>query len=124
MLVLKQVSFIDILLMLFGCSYLLQYTSEEATNFSIDSTNLLYLSLFITKSNLKQTRASTNMYDINFIHTSVVMFSSNEVTRILDLSIENERLSNLQVVKFKDKADDLNTELSESGISSINECFP
>ena len=70
--------------MLFGCFYLLQYTSEEATNFSIDNTNLLYLSLIMTKSNLNQTKAYTNMCDINFIHTSAVTVSNINTPKNID----------------------------------------
>ena len=65
------------------------------------------------------------IYVINFIHTSAVLLSSaEEVTRSLNLAFENERLSKLQLVKFKNKPDDLKTELSESGIISMSECFP
>ena len=72
-------------------------------------------------------RPHNRLKGINFIHTSAVQFSDvNELNLRINLnsSIENERLSNLQVVPYKDKGENLNKELSESGISSISDCFP
>ena len=72
-------------------------------------------------------RPHNRLKGINFIHTSAVQFSDVNKFNLrinLNSSIENERLSNLQVVPYKDKGENLNKELSESGISSISDCFP
>ena len=51
-LVLKQLFFIDTLLMLFGCFYLFLFISEEATSLPIDDFNFMSFLLFIKPKSL------------------------------------------------------------------------
>ena len=63
----------------------------------------------------------------NFIHSSAILYSDDipkdSLSRILENSLENERLSNLQLVKYNKEV--VKEDLTDLGItSSIGESFP
>ena len=71
----------------------------------------------------------SRLKDKRFIHSSIILYSnlnsSENINQMIEISLERERLSNLQLIKFNKE---VNVEdLSELGIdssSSINESFP
>ena len=114
MLVLKQVSFIDTLLMLFGCSYLLLFTSEEVTNLLIDSTNLMSLVIFFKPKRLglglDKNQKINNI--LREFHSSVCFLSDRELERRLEnlrssnsLELSTETSENMKenLLKLKDE---------------------
>lgn len=135
-LVLKQLSFIDTLLMLFGCFYLLQFISEEVTNFSIDDTNLQFLSLFLftgakqpdlKKTNIKNIKYNTMYCNFNNIlrgfHSSVCLLSDKDLVRRIeklksnsieekDISLDAETVENM-----KKSLSDLKSDISIKNVS-------
>lgn len=65
----------------------------------------------------------------NFIHSSAILYSNKtiDLNKMIEISIENDRLSNLQLVKYntevvKEELGDLG--ITSSSSSSIGENFP
>ena len=139
--------------------YLSQFIFGEVTSLPIDETNSQFLSLILftgkreawlkKKTMLKTNKIiilNKNKYTINFIHTSAVTLSSvnnnvfqniESVDNSIEQAIVNERLSNLQLVRFDGKSESLDqymlfsshpgkdrSEEQATQISSYSESFP
>ena len=122
--------------MLFGCSCLLQFISEEVTSFSIDESNLQSLSLFLIsqQSDLKKTMLRTNLKIINCIkfnsindnrlrefHSSVCLLSDKDFERRIEILKSTSTLEDISIDKetganMKESLLNLKNEISKNNV--------